>query len=201
MTRTLLTELTGSGQLSIGLVFALSSVTKLRRPRAFARNVHEYRVLPEWASRAIAVPIIAVELAIALALLTGVLAAAALVASLVVLTIFLAAVGFNLRRGRRVACGCFGSSAERISRRSAARLLILLAVTATLLLLWRGGYADEAGLTTLGTASLDDLLSVWLVSAALLVLGSWALRLPDIVAMVRIGRRADIGLTTQEVTV
>ena len=197
MSHAALTALVGAGQLGLGLVFALSAVPKLRRPLSFAANVEEYRVLPRRASRALAFPLIAVELALALAFLAGAPAAPALAASIALLAVFLLAVAVNLRRGRRVSCGCFGSSGERISRRAAARLLLLLVAAATLLLLSAAGYAGDAGLTALGTVPLEDVLSAWLLAAALLLLGSWALRLPEVSAMIWTRRPADTG---QEVT-
>lgn len=191
MSRTVLAQLVGSAQLGLGLVFALSVVPKLRRPRSFARNVEEYRLLPRRASLAVAVPLIAVELALALALLAGTQTGPALLLVLALLAVFLAAVAVNLRRGRRVACGCFGDRAEPISGRSVARLLVLAAAAGALLVLRAAGYGRDAGLTSLGAVPLTDLLSSWLLAVALLLLASWALRLPEIVAMSR---------TNQEVT-
>lgn len=191
MSRALLDQVAASLQLSLGLVFAMSAISKLRRPRSFAADVEGYRLLPRAATPAASVVLVAVELALALALLAGTLTQIAIPLALGLLGVFLVAVAVNLRRGRSVACGCFGSATERISGRSVARLVLLGAAGAALLLLRAGGHGRGAGLTSLGAGPPADQLAAWLLAVALLLAGSWALRLPEIVAMAR---------TSQEVT-
>jgi hypothetical protein len=183
VSRIIFTQAAGALQLSLGLIFALSVAPKLRRPRSFAGDVEDYHLLPRRASLAAALLLIGAELALALALLAGILTRLAIPLALGLLGIFLVAVAVNLRRGRSVACGCFGRAEERISGMSIARLLLLSAAAAALLLLRAGGYGRDAGLTSLGAVPLTDQLATWLLAVALLLLGSWTLRLPEIVAM------------------
>lgn len=121
-------------QLLLGLVFACSCLMKLRRPRAFVRTVADYRILPRSAHLEIpaAILILVVEAGLALAFLAGFAVDVALGAAALVVIVFGVGVSINLARGRTVVCGCFGSSAEFISRQTLVRLGLLLGVVVVL---------------------------------------------------------------------
>jgi hypothetical protein len=76
--------------------------------------------------------VIAIEVFLAGALLTGSLAGIALPLTILLLVAFLMAVLINLDRGRKVPCGCFGDRSEIISGRVLVRVVLLL-TAATLL--------------------------------------------------------------------
>ena len=98
----------------LATIFLASALGKLRDRRAFAAVVLDYRVLPaRWARRwAAALPWIESGVGVMLTLGLGTRMAAGL--SGVLLLGFIAAVGFNLLRGRRdLDCGCAGARRRR----------------------------------------------------------------------------------------
>lgn len=97
---------------ALALLFATAAWHKLRAPRAFAATLAEYRLLPAPLAPVAAALVVAAELSIVSGLIVahriGLAAAAAL------LLVYAAAVGVNLRRGRRhIDCGCAGPTARR----------------------------------------------------------------------------------------
>jgi hypothetical protein len=165
-------------QLAVGAVFVASFVPKVRHPRRFAAIVADYELLPRRAAAALAWPVIALEGILAVAFLTGWGMTAALVVGAGLVATFVAATWINLRRGREIACGCFGRSDERISQRSLARQGLLLAGLAALAAMvatgqasaitpgWLDGRNGEVG---------GYLVSIAGASAALLALSAWLL--------------------------
>jgi hypothetical protein len=138
-----------------------AGMVKVVRPRAWRRSLRSYR-LPGPAERVAAPAVPALELGVAAMPVLG-LASSAGLASLVVLTMFSAAiVAGRLRVGRRLDCGCFGTASARDYRFLLARngALAVAAVVA-----WREG-VDARVLDGLGAPSGAELLP-----AALVVLG------------------------------
>lgn len=117
-------------QLAIAAVFAFAALSKLRAPRHIALSIREYQVLPERAVPLAAAFLVLCELAIAALLFSGYGVRIGLALAVLTILAFLVGVLVNLRRGRRIACGCFGSTAETLSGRTVARLLVLLTVGA-----------------------------------------------------------------------
>ncbi len=177
-----------AAQFSLGIVFLLSAVPKLRRPRLFAWGVVAYDILPEKVSYVFALALIPLELFLAITFLTGWLMSIALALATLLLVVFTVAVGINLRRGRLVDCGCFGAGSEPISTRSVARLFLLLTVVLLLAALRATGSAVPL---TLDLASLTNpvtfayLLQAAMLATFLILLGVWMLRLPELVLFVR----------------
>lgn len=174
-------------QFALGGVFLLAAVPKLRRPGAFARTVAGHGLLPAALVPAAAAILVLVESFLALALLTGWLRSAALPLAIVTVLVFIAAVGINLRRGRRVPCGCFGTSGEALSARTMARLSLLLLAAALLTLLSATGAGPlTAGrLIAGGWAGLAYGTQTAALALFLLMLAVWALHLPELVALLR----------------
>ncbi|HEV3000787.1 MAG TPA: MauE/DoxX family redox-associated membrane protein [Solirubrobacteraceae bacterium] len=172
-------------QLALGAVFLLSVVPKLQRPREFARTVANYKVISPARSRLVAPALIAAEAFLAVSLLTGWLAEAALALAVVLLLVFAAGVGVNLRRGRDISCGCFGERTERISPRTLVRLaLILLAVGVV-------AAADGPPFTPASAhpgdaTALEYALSAGGIGAGIAVLALWLLHLPELASVVRL---------------
>jgi uncharacterized membrane protein YphA (DoxX/SURF4 family) len=99
-----------SARTAVGIVFVYAGSMKILDPRGFAVAVHNYRILPEALVNLTAVVLPWVELAAGACLALGVwIPGAALLVSLL-LSIFTAALGFDLWRGLDVACGCFGAA-------------------------------------------------------------------------------------------
>ena len=174
-------------QLSLGLVFLLAVVPKLRPSAGFARTVAAYRLFPRALAPTIARAVILLEALLAVALLTGTLLQVALPATLALLLAFAGAVAVNLRRNRRVPCGCFGTDGETISGRSLGRLALLLAAA---ILVSAAGLAEVAPVSLLALVGGDGpatsrLLEAGGLSLALLLVGFWALQLPELWSTVR----------------
>lgn len=114
-------------QVALSAVFAVSGGAKLL-DRSGTRAAVQGFGLPRVLAGPIAIALPIVELALALALLTGPMIVASLVA-ITLLTVFTVLVGRVVRLGRAPACACFGSaSTEPVSGRTIIRNLALLVV-------------------------------------------------------------------------
>jgi hypothetical protein len=173
-------------QLSLGTVFLVAVVPKLRRPRAFAETVVRYGVVSAQRSHAIAVLLIAIESFLAFAFLSGWLLGVAVLLAAVTLIVFFGAVAVNLRRGRSIPCGCFGEADEHISGRSLIRLTGLLAAVISVALLAgfsRAPTVTIASLLSDGAAGFAYLVEMAGVAGFLIVAGMWLLNLPELMSV------------------
>jgi hypothetical protein len=168
-------------EIALGLVFALSSATKVYRPRAFVRAVAAYELLPRQLVVPFSAIVITAEVALAATLLGGAAMAVAAPTAVALLSTFMAAVAMNLWRGRHNACGCFGAD-DRISGRTVARLAALLAAAAIAWLL------EVAAAPRVQTASPSLLIEDVSIGLLLLLGGLWALSLPELIRLSRFVR-------------
>jgi methylamine utilization protein MauE len=128
------TELCLIARLTIGTVFLLSAAGKLRAPRSFAHAIEDYEILPGRMVAGASIFIIVVESWLAIAHLLGWWLRLAVPVGLGIIASFTVAVAINLRRGRTLPCYCFDATGgESISRRTLARLLLLLSTEVFLL--------------------------------------------------------------------
>ena len=97
----------------VALVFLLAGVAKLLSKRPVSQSVEAYGVLSRPVARLIGILLPWIELAIAAALLTGIMGGLAWVLALTLLLIFSLAQATILLRGHEVPCGCFGSFSTR----------------------------------------------------------------------------------------
>lgn len=89
------------------LLFLESALGKIGDWRAFEGVVANYRLVPGWAEAPIAWALPPVEGAVAILLLTGLLAPWGALAAAGLLTVFAIAMGINVLRGRAaIDCGC-----------------------------------------------------------------------------------------------
>lgn len=92
----------------LALVFATAALSKLGHAEEFYGVVRNFRILPNGASRAVALVLPVVELAVAAGLLIGATAVPAAIAAAALLAVFGAAIAVNVLRGRTwIDCGCF----------------------------------------------------------------------------------------------
>ena len=171
-------------QLSLGCVFLLAAIPKVSHPAAFARTVAAYRLVPRRVARALAPLFVATECVLAAVFLTGWMTRIGLLLAAATLLAFSAAVAVNLRRGRQVACGCFGGEDERISARSLVRLALLLAVVLLLLVL-APAPVTIGTLAANGASALAYLAEVGSVALFLVLAGAWLLSLPELAFTLR----------------
>jgi hypothetical protein len=175
-------------QLGLGLVFLLSALPKLRHPGAFHDAIAEYRIVPTPLVVGATVVLIASETFLAIALLGGWLVQVAFPLAVVTLVVFLAAVAVNLRRGRRIACGCFGNLDQTISRQTVVRLSALAVAAAISAAVYLGANVDVVGFSTVissGTDVARYMIEMTAVSVFGLLAGLWLLSLPELLAVVR----------------
>jgi uncharacterized membrane protein YphA (DoxX/SURF4 family) len=100
-------------RLTLGLLLLTSALGKLRDLPGFTAGVADYRLLPTWAVRPVALALPALELVLALALLGGLALPLAGAGTALLVAGFSGAVALNLRRGRRIACHCHGLAGSR----------------------------------------------------------------------------------------
>ncbi len=163
----------------LALAFGAAAIAKLVRWPAWRRALSTYRP-PRGAARPASVGVPVLELAIATLPFLGLVSTAG-AAALVTLVGFSAAVVVGrLRAGRRLECGCFGSSASRDYRFLLARNLGLAAVA---FVAWRAG-ANAPVVRSLGSPGGSE----W-VPAALVVLGLALATWVGTVAVTAPGRR------------
>jgi hypothetical protein len=95
--------------IAIAVLLASAATHKVRAPARFAKQLADYQLLPEALVRPVARVIPAVELVIAFALLVPVSRYWAALVAAGLITLYAAAIGINLWRGRRdIDCGCAG---------------------------------------------------------------------------------------------
>lgn len=106
--------LTATGAVSLAVILASAASHKVRAPAWFRRQVADYRLLPEALHRPAARALPLLEGALALALLWPATRGTAALAALALVSLYAAAIGINLARGRRdLDCGCAGPGAPQ----------------------------------------------------------------------------------------
>lgn len=144
----------------LGIVFLAAAVAKSRQTFAAQTEVvADYRILPIFFSKPVAVLLVPTEGLVGLFLLAGVWVQQTAALAAVMFVAFSLAVAINLFRGRReVGCGCFGSSSSRISWWLVARNLGLAIVGVAVASIHARGWArkdlDSANLVADATLAL-----------------------------------------------
>jgi hypothetical protein len=157
-------------RVGLALLFAVAAGHKLADLGHFRATLADYRLLPAALAGPAAALVLAVEAAIAVALVTPAERAVGLVSAAALLVAYGAAIAINLARGRReLDCGCAGPAVRRpISGRLVARNAALAAVALAGLvpvrpraLLWVDALTVAGATATLAAcyASLDRLLA------------------------------------------
>ncbi|WP_245692196.1 MauE/DoxX family redox-associated membrane protein [Geodermatophilus telluris] len=122
----------------LGGVLVMAGALKIPDPAAAVRAVRAYRLLPETLVAPVAFGLPVLEIAVGLALLTGVFVRTAALASAVLLTVFIAGITTAWARGLQIDCGCFGDGGQVAAgqtaypgeiARDAGLLLLALALT------------------------------------------------------------------------
>ncbi|GAB4578429.1 MAG: hypothetical protein Fur0022_11640 [Anaerolineales bacterium] len=125
----------------LAATFLTASFPKLRHPHTFTAAIASYHLLPPHWTRPFARTLPFLELVLGLMLLLGWRTRLAALASVGLLTLFLAAMSINLARGHKdLDCGCSGKGhSQKISWRTITRNvgLVLLAL---LVAMWGGGF-------------------------------------------------------------
>jgi hypothetical protein len=165
-------------------LFLLSGILKLLGFGEFRSAVEDYRVLPVSAAPWAAVAVVVAELAIPIGLLVG--GTASQLSCLLLLALLASTSGtmvINLRRGRRIRCGCFGAGSRALVSWSSVGRNLLLVIAVVTVLRVRVSGDDEAAWGGLMPSAV--VASVALLTAAVAVevrrfLGAgWHLRSPE----------------------
>lgn len=174
-------------QAVLGTVFFLAAVGKLRRPSRFVAAVGGYELVPSALIAPLSIGLMVTESVVSLSLLSGWLLDVGTSAAGALLLAFAAAISINLRRGRHVPCGCFGSAGERISGRTLVRLaMLILAATAleVLRLVFSPLPLNVVSLVTEGPRGVEQLAVTAGFAAFLGVVAAWILHIPELIVLV-----------------
>ena len=121
--------LTVVARLFSGSVFLLAGTAKLGQVGAFQRDTQQYRLLPIWMTRPVAVMLPPFEVAVGLALFTGLMSGLAAVLAGALLILFLLSALSAITRNLNVSCACFGLLYRKpVTRGTSIRDVVLLAV-------------------------------------------------------------------------
>ena len=100
----------------LGAVMAGAAWSKIADPPSFAQSLHAYRLLPAVLLAPLALFLPWLEALAGLALLLGPARRGAAALTLVLMVVFLGALGINRLRDNPVDCGCFGTSKVQKTR-------------------------------------------------------------------------------------
>ncbi|MEU6714988.1 MauE/DoxX family redox-associated membrane protein [Nonomuraea sp. NPDC046802] len=119
----------------VGLVFAVTAVSKLRDFQGFARSLPALVPVSGKAPRPLAAVVVVLEASVPILAAVPATTSYGLALACGLLVAFTAAIAFALRRGQRAPCRCFGTSAAPLGARHLVRngLLIIAATLAVLL--------------------------------------------------------------------
>jgi uncharacterized membrane protein YphA (DoxX/SURF4 family) len=120
----------------VGGAFVVAGALKVLQPGTFAADIGNYRLLPHEAINLLAITLPWIEVVAGLLLVAGIWKRASVSLIVVMLIVFLIAIGQALARGLDVRCGCFGTvEARKVSLLALAEDTALLAMAAWLA--WR----------------------------------------------------------------
>jgi uncharacterized membrane protein YphA (DoxX/SURF4 family) len=126
-------------RLVAGGFFVYASLDKIIHPDAFAKIVHNYRILPGEMINIFAIILPWLELLCGMALVLGtrIHGASAILASLTV--VFIVAVTNAMARGIKIDCGCFSTSGEGARQVGMPLLIEDTVLLILILLIWIKG--------------------------------------------------------------
>lgn len=135
-------------RVAIGLVFAISSIGKIRDIARFQQTIWEFRVLSRGVSNLAALLFLGGEMAVVLLLLLGgAFLLPGFVLAILLLLLFCGALASVLGRNLSLSCNCFGASQKPVTVMDIWRNLgfLLSAVGGCALLVWTQGRQESLG--------------------------------------------------------
>ena len=93
-------------------IFIYASIDKIANPAAFAKDVYNYQILPDFMINLTALILPWFELFLGLCLIAGIWLPGAVITVNGLLIVFMASLIFNLARGLDVNCGCFSTGSD-----------------------------------------------------------------------------------------
>jgi Methylamine utilisation protein MauE len=188
-------------QLAVGSVFLAAAVVKLRHPRRFANVVADYQLGTTTIAGVAAITVILTEFFVAGSLLMAVHIYTGVVVAMAALAAFAVAVAANLRRGRRISCGCFGDN-EELSSSTLMRIgLLFVAIMVILTLrLFDTQLLNPTWILENGISGVAYALQTGLVASSVVMIAVWALNTPKILSMIG-GTNSEGAQSTSQVDV
>jgi uncharacterized membrane protein YphA (DoxX/SURF4 family) len=170
-------------QLSLGVTFALSTLSKLTDPVSFVRGVREYKILPRQGAVLFAVFVIVAELLLSISHLSGQMLRVAAPLGFALLVSFAAAVAITLARHRELPCLCFGAEGEMVSGRTLARLGITI-LGELILMLQPGFFSARSGRALFAASAHEAVIALaWTLFVLVAIL--WLLQVPELLDLAR----------------
>jgi uncharacterized membrane protein YphA (DoxX/SURF4 family) len=133
----------------VGVVFALSSASKVRNIAQFRKTINTFAILPSKLSGPVAILFLSGELAVAILMIAGgLLLMVGFSLAICLLLLFCTALISVLARGIHTSCNCFGASEKQVSSADVWRNggFILCAAGGCVALLWAQGASSPLGL-------------------------------------------------------
>jgi len=96
--------------IAIGVVFVVAALAKIGDLETFAKQVHNFRLVPVALENLVAMTLPWVELVAGVAAILGIRRRAAAWLLWALMVVFVAAVGLAWARGLDIECGCFGKA-------------------------------------------------------------------------------------------
>lgn len=96
-----------AGRIFLGSIFVYASWSKILDPAAFAEIVMNYQILPTMSANLVALSLPWLEMVCGLCLITNFWTRGGAMMVVLMMLIFISAMGLNIYRGIDVACGCF----------------------------------------------------------------------------------------------
>ncbi|WP_126629831.1 MauE/DoxX family redox-associated membrane protein [Dictyobacter alpinus] len=104
------------GRVVIGLVFTLSSMSKILNISQFRQTILDFQILPPSLSNFAAFAFLCGEISVVfLVAIGGAFLLSGLILAILLLLIFCGALAWVLRKKRETTCNCFGASTRNIS--------------------------------------------------------------------------------------
>ncbi len=101
-------------RLTLGVIFIVSSIPKLRQPYDFLAGVYSYEIVGPKLGLAIAVILPWLELFVGICLIGGIFISGSLLASIIMCAMFSFVIASALWRGLEISCGCFSPNDSNI---------------------------------------------------------------------------------------
>ena len=116
-------------RLALGLVFLYAAVAKIPEAGAFAREIHNYRLLPVPLENVFALGLAWTELLLGLGLVLNLAPRTMTLGTGLLLVVFFIAIGQAVIRDLDIECGCFGTSdASHVGLVALGRDIVFLAL-------------------------------------------------------------------------
>jgi uncharacterized membrane protein YphA (DoxX/SURF4 family) len=98
-------------RLILGIVFIYAAIDKIAHPADFARNIYNYRMLPDGFINFMALTLPWLEIICGGLIIAGVFTRGSALLIGFMLLVFIVAISFALVRGLDISCGCFSQEA------------------------------------------------------------------------------------------